>query len=271
MARTNDYVEPKTIASLKDLLIEGEEMTLDLTEDAWSFGAPPPFGYYQVKLFLDKDGMKQGLNDNNNPNDIYITFKLIAKITEGEYEGTPIYTQVTTKVWRGKEISTMAGLIVKLGYKFPNKLTPKKLAMYMEQALKKEPTVIAEVDWQGSYAYPDPKDPNKNKYQVVFKNYSQFPEDKEHPGEKLDRVIVSNQHGGGTVEVRAMTQINRYFGKGDELPKPKQQKVNGAVVVPQLVTKEPELMLPKGVVTGVVASTVATSDEGDFDLMLAEG
>ena len=40
-----EYVAPKAIASLKDLLIEGEEMTLDLTEDAWSFGAPPPFGH----------------------------------------------------------------------------------------------------------------------------------------------------------------------------------------------------------------------------------
>src|ERR1019366_4241727 len=120
-----DYVEPKTIASLKDLLIEGEEMTLDLAEDAWSFGAPPPFGYYSVKLFLDKDGIKQGLEDQNNPNSVYITFKLIAKVTEGEFEGVPIYTQVTTKIWRGKETCTMAGLIGKLGYKIPNKLTPK--------------------------------------------------------------------------------------------------------------------------------------------------
>ena len=264
-----EYVAPKAISSLKDLLIEGEEMTLDLTEDAWSFGAPPPFGHYPVKLFLDKDGMVQGLIDNDNPNSIYITFKLIAKITEGEFEGTPIYTQVTTKVWRGKEISTMAGLIVKLGYKIPNKVTPKKLAMYMAKALEKEPIVVAEVDWQGSYPYPNPKDANKNLYQVVFKNYSQFPDDKENPGQKVDRVIVNNQHGGGTVEVRAMTQINRYFGKGEELPKPKVQRVNGAVVVPQLANKpEPELVLPKGVVTGVVAPT---SDDGDFELMLAEG
>jgi hypothetical protein len=264
-----DYVEPKTIANLKDFNLEGKEVELDYSDDPWSFGAPPPWGYYPVKLFLDKDGIKQGLEDQSDPNSVYFQFNLIAKIVEGEFEGVPVYTRVSTRIWRGKEISTMGGLLSKMGFKnLPTKMTPKKLALYMDKALTKEPIVTAEVDWQGSYPYPDPKNPQKNLYQVVFKNYGQFPEDKDNPGTKIDRVIVSNQHGGGTVEVRAMTQINRYFAKGEELPKPKQQKVNGGVVVPQLVTKEPDLVLPKGVVTGVV--TPPASDEGDFELMLAE-
>jgi hypothetical protein len=266
-AKRADWVEPKVVTSLKDA-VDGEELQMDLTEDPYEFGAPPQGDtVYDFKLFLDKDGIKQGLEDQKDPRSVYFQFSLIAKIVEGEYEGTPVYTNVSTRIWRGKNISTMAGLVVRLGYKIPDKLTPKKLATYLEAILKKEPMVKGELDWRGAYAYPDPKDPNKNLYENVYRHYKDFPEDPDNAGCRLHVVSVTNKHNGGMAEVRAQTQISRFFGKG-EVP-----KVGGLVSAPKLVEKAkvaevPEKPVAPTIVTGKGKAPV--SEEEDMQLILSE-
>ena len=254
-----EFVAPKTIESLKDLLIEGEEVEMDLEEDAWEFGAPPPKGDYDLKLFLAaKDGYKVGYDTPGDENSMWLQFNLECRIVNsknGEYDDIPVFTRVNTKFGRGKSISTMAGLIVKLGYKIPNRLAPKKLALYMDAALKKEPVVRAEIDWRGAYSYKD-KD-GKDVWENVFNRYEQFPNDPEKPGSKLFICEVTGKEGR-KVEVRAQTQINRFYGKGEG------GKVKGVVAAPKFVeaskvveVKEPQLATP-----------VAT-EEDDFQLVLA--
>ena len=265
----NEYVAPKVVDDLKALALDGEVVSLDLTEDAWEYGAPPPGEQvYQVKLFLDKDGILQGYEDEKNPKTVYFQFNLICKIVEGEFDGTPVYTRVTTRIWRGKNISTMAGLIVKLGFKIPDKLSPKQQALYMQAALKKEPLVKFEMDWRGAYVYKDPK--GEDAYENVFRHYRDFPEDKENPGTRLHVVSVTNKHNGGMSEVRAQTQIGRFYGVKEEVKAAKAQTVVGVTKIAEV----PDLELVGGPTIAKVSSVVhtkpAATEEDDIQLMLAE-
>jgi hypothetical protein len=265
-----EYVAPKVVDDLKALALDGEVVSLDLTEDAWEYGAPPPGEtVYPMKLFLDKDGILQGYEDEKNPKTVYFQFNLICKIVEGEFEGTPIYTRVNTRIWRGKNISTMAGLIVKLGFKIPDKLSPKQQALYMQAALKKEPIVKGEVDWRGAYVYKDPK--GEDAYENVFRHYRDFPEDKENPGTRLHVVSVTNKHNGGMSEVRAQTQIGRFYGVKEEVRVAKTQTVVGVTKIAEVPELELASIPTIAKASSVTTPTkhVATEDE-DIQLMLAE-
>lgn len=205
------------ITSWKEVNVDGIEMKQDLTEDAWEFGAPPPRNVYDVKLMLDKDGILSALENADDPHSIWFQIKMIAKIeNNADYEGQRVYTQVDTRIFKGKNISRAASLMVKLGFKIPEVITPKKLAQYVEAALKKEPTIKAELDWRGSYQYTD-KDGEK-KYENVYNHYDEFPLDKDKKT-RLHIVTVPNKHNGGNTEIRAMLQLVRFYGKNDELPK----------------------------------------------------
>ncbi len=261
----NEYVEPKTLASLDELMaaLDGEAAKVDYTEDAWSYGAPPPGGrVYSVKLFLDKEGIKEGLEDSKNPKSVYFQFNLIGKITEGEYEGVPIYTKVNTRIYRGKSISTMAGLLAKMvsdPSKIPNPITPKTLAGLFGRALTKEPIVKAEVEWRGAYKFLTDK--GEEEYENVFKKYTDFPVDPEDKNNRLHATAVPNKHNGGKAEVRAQAYISRFYGKTET---PIVQKVIGAVAgvvnMPTLVVDAPTLVTGNVVAQQTVAS--------DLDLML---
>jgi hypothetical protein len=267
-----EYVAPKVVEDLKALQLDGEVVSLDLTEDAWEYGAPPPGeAVYTGKLFLDKDGILQGLENEKDPKTVYFQFNLIVKIVEGDYEGVPVYSRVSTRIYRGKNISTMAGLIVKLGFKIPDKLSPKQQALYMQAALKKEPVIKFEIDWRGAYVYKNPK--GDDEYENVFRHYKDFPEDKENPGTRLHVISVTNKHNGGMAEVRAQTQIARFYGMKEEVKAIKAQTVAGVTKIAEV----PELELASvptivkvnsGAAAGVI-KPVATEEE-DINLILAE-
>ncbi len=225
MAR-NEYVEPKTINSLAELVLEGDAVKIDYTEDAWGFGAPAPWDYYKLKLFLDKDGMKYGFEDDKNQKGLYITFKMVGKVMdEGDYEGSVVYCSVNTRVYRGKNISTMAGLLGKMlkdPKQLPNPITAHKLAETMEKVLKSEPIVAAEIDWKGSFSYPDPKTKGeKDAWHNVYKSWKDFP-NAEEEGTKQYEVSVlypkSLGIGEGSADVRAMLQVVRFFSAKEEKP-----------------------------------------------------
>lgn len=286
MAR-NEYVEPRTITSLSELTIEGDAVKIDFTEDAWGFGAPAPWDYYKLKLFLDKEGMKFAFEDEKNKTGLYITYKLIGKIVDGEYDGSMVYTSVNTRIYRGKSISTMAGLLGKLlkeTGKLSNPITPNKLAEYMGQVLAKEPVVMAEVDWKGSFSYPDPKTKGeKDAWHNVYKSWKDFP-NAEEEGVKQYEVTVpypkSLGVGEGSADVRAMLQVVRFFNAKEERPKidrvmewkkrASKGQVNGVAsslqskvataVVPDLVIGESKPTLHK-------AEPVA-QDDNDLEMVL---
>lgn len=265
--------ELKEVTSLKDLMFEGEAVQLDLTEDAWEFAAPPPQGVYDLKLFFAKEAWKMG-QLSKNESDIYLQANLECRIVSDneEFNNVPVFTRVDTRCFRGKQISTIAGLMVKLGYaktleKEGGKLSPKKLASYLELALKKEPIIKAELDWKGSYKYSTPK--GEDKWENHFTTYKSFPDTKDKTG-KQHISMVSNK-AGGMIEVRAQLQVVKFFGKGDELPK---FGVNGAaplVSQPRLVPKS-QIAEEKVELEHSKVNTPApvASEESDLELMLAE-
>jgi hypothetical protein len=283
MADKAKYVEPKTITDIKALTGYDEAVTLDLAEDAWSYGAPPPWGVYDIKWKLDKEGLKEGYKDEKDPTSKYLIVKMVGEIInskEGEYDGIPVFSSVNTQVYRGKNISTMAGFIVKAGFgkHLEGPVTQLKQFTVLVALLKKEPVVKAELDWRGAYSFTDSA--GKTQYENIWKHYTQFPVDKETK-ERLHVAMVARQsnHGGGEAEVRAQLQVARFFGKGDELPKIDLAAINktggGKPVFANAkpATEVPDLVLATPVLqkTNAVAKPpVATADETDLDLLSLE-
>src|SRR5476651_2464709 len=128
-------VKMKILQSIDELLVDGPEVEIDPEEDAWSFAAPPPRGVYDMKLFKAKDGLQCGWTKEGDDSTLFVTCKLECKLVNSkdeEYDGQMVFASVNTKVWRGKHISKMAGLIVKAGYKVPTSLSPRKCGKLFE-------------------------------------------------------------------------------------------------------------------------------------------
>jgi hypothetical protein len=234
-----EQTERQELALVKDWAQapDGVSSQLDLTEDAWEFGAPPPRGLYDLKLFPAKECCKWGLVDAKDKNSVYYIVNLESKIVSDnpDHDGIPVFGGVTTRIFRGKSISTAAGLIVKMGFKVQNPITDKQLAQLCEKALKQEKVVKAELDWRGAYSYKDPKT-GQDTWENVFNHYEEFPPDPEKPGLRKHTVTVANKVGG-VAEVRAQLRIVRFFGKGDTLP----TFANGTLLVsaPKAVLQPP--------------------------------
>lgn len=149
----------------------GKDVEMDATSDAFDMAAPPPKGYYEVKLFLDKEGFKTGLFDKDDDESVYYSCGMECPIVQPEkYEGVRIFTKCSTVVGRGKANSTMGTLIVKAGKSFDIELPPKSnhltIARLFGKLLKKEPTLIAEIDWRAW---------DKENQEFVIYGMEQFP------------------------------------------------------------------------------------------------
>lgn len=149
-------------------LPEGPDLTIDPTADAYDIPPPPPAGKYAVKLFLASDGWQQGQMDERDPNTVYYVAPLEMRITEGEYKGRTIYGRVDTRIWPGRQTSTMATCLAKrLGpEKVPQKVTARQLAQLFDKFLKKQPNHWVYIDWQ---AY------SRNEGQVICDGMVNFP------------------------------------------------------------------------------------------------
>jgi hypothetical protein len=236
-----EQTERQELALVKDWTQapDGMSSQLDLTEDAWEFGPPPPRGLYDLKLYPAKECCKWGYIDPRDKNGgIYYTVNFESKIVSDnpDHDGIPVFGGVSTRIYRGKSISTAAGLVVKMGFKVqPNPITDRQLAQLCEKALKLEKVVKAELDWRGAYSYRDPKT-GQEVWENVFNHYEEFPPDPEKPGMRKHLVTVANKVGG-VAEVRAQLRIVRFFGKGDTLP----TFTNGTLLVsaPKMVLQPP--------------------------------
>lgn len=265
---------------------EGVSRTLDLTEDAWTFGPPPPRGVYDLKCLPAKECAKWGLINPKDPNSIYYNLAMECKIVsdEKEYDGIPVFGSVTTRVYRGKENSTAAALLQKMGFKVPQPVTDKKLAMLVIEGLKKERIVKAELDWRGAYSYKDPKT-GEDIWENVFNHYEEFPIDPLKPD--IRKHVVSVAKPGGSAEVRAQLRIVRFFGKGDEIPvfssgtllvsgprsimQPQPVLQPPAQPTPQLVQQpQPQFVQPPQPVNAVPAPSTGTVANDELELLLQE-
>ncbi len=186
----------------------GVKSKLDPTEDAWEFSAPPDMGRYRLKLFLGKEGFQQGLRDEEDSNSVYYQANLECKIVsdDSETNGYSVFATVTTKIGKRKNISTMAGLVGKCGYKVPTEATDLEIAKLFKAVLAKEPILGAELDWEAGYR--DGKD-----WVRVFSSQEDFPE---ADGGGYEHVCRVTRKDGGKEEVRAQLKIKEWYGKNDK-------------------------------------------------------
>jgi hypothetical protein len=220
---------------------EGLPIALNLDEDAWEFGPPPPKGAYRMKIFLARDGWK-GSQQSEDPKDVYYQANLECRIvSDDDYNGIPVFTRVDTRLYRGKDISTMAGLLTAIGAKAvlakeANSITPLRLSKYLEAALKKEPIGTGEVDWRGSYMFLNQK--GEETWANPLRKYEDFPMLEDGKGRHHIHTITDKVTGAG-YEVRAQAYVSRWFGKDDHIPtydaRGIVKELKGVPAVPQLV------------------------------------
>jgi len=174
-----DYKDRSKVVDINDKgLFTGETVELDFTSDAWAFPAPPPMGLYDLKLFPAKDAFKMNLKDENkgwdSPGNVYYSANLECRIVAPgqEWDNTPVFVTVNSMLYRGRELSSMMGVVLLTGAKpKKNSLSDLEQAKIFNQVLKGEP-IIRKVllDWQGY---------SKNDEKVVCKSMIDFPKNQD--------------------------------------------------------------------------------------------
>jgi predicted transcriptional regulator len=263
------------LQSIKDLKVTGPSITLDLNDDAWSFGAPPPDGFYDFKWFLAKDGIIiTRPNGEGSEEGMYSRISCEGHlINNSEWDDTVGFLYLDSRVFRGKGNSTMAGFIQKAGgQKYIEKLIGDKnlnvntLSGLAEAILRKEPIIKAETAWRGQYDWTPEKGENAGvrQYVGVHRNMKSFPNNSEKPGEKLHiyEYPASKAKDGISHEIRAQLQVLRLLGKNEAMPtklvsQPKQTKI-----VQPLVMEEVE------VETAPTIAKIASNVEDDESMQL---
>jgi hypothetical protein len=138
--------ELKTIDINDTSLPEGKEETINPNADAWERACPPPDGVYLVKLHEAKTAYQQGKTDDG---EYYYVANVECRIQENEeWKDVIIFGKVSTYIGAGKEISTMAGLIVKFGVKVQPNVTHLALVKLLKKVLAKEPKLYVEGEWK---------------------------------------------------------------------------------------------------------------------------
>lgn len=272
MPERKQPVEVK-VESIEQLQDSGPGATLILEEDAWEFAPPPPKGVYALKCFLGKDGEHVYKMDENDPSTLFCQLDLECRIVNsGEYDDTPVFTSLSTRVFPRKNNSTMASFVVKsIGLEqakkfLPAPVTPKALAHVCKLVLKKEPSLQSEIDWRGGYMGKNKK--GDDEWTTVYNHYEDFPQDPNDPSRKLHMVTITGQDGMPH-EVRAQVKVVRFFGKGDKIPTIKQGHVlvSAPRSVMPVATEVEEIEVAQFVpAKGVVNGPAPTSAE--MDIML---
>jgi hypothetical protein len=176
MADQNDDRKGLVIDPLKLFAApDGETRELDLKEDAWAQSPLPPHDIYAVRCMLAKDGIRYLKADEQykgSPECYSINIEVrIWNEQDPDVHMYPCFATVKTSFGRGKNISTAAGMVKKLGFKCPEKISDKKLVETLFECLKSEKNIFAEIDWSGSY---DPGDKN-SRWPVVASTMTDFP------------------------------------------------------------------------------------------------
>lgn len=256
---TNQAKSSAIVIDIKDKnLVAGEASVLDPTQKdiAFSFGALPPKGYYDLKMFLAKDGLTLHNNDSNGQFSHYAA-NLETKIVnshEGDWDKITVFATVTTKIGRGKAISTMAAIFIKMGFKFKdNRVTPLSQVQHLAAGLKQEPIIKQNlIDWQGSYKKDD------GSYENLFLTMEDFPQNED--GTFQSNCVVTLRDGSRK-EIQARLRVVEWGDSKRELQAPLQTGV--PVVNKQVVNGTPAPNLTPAatnVVAGTVAGTVSTNN-----------
>lgn len=289
MAEPIELVE---LTSFKTLQVEGPDYQMDLEEDAWSYGAPPPKGVYEFKWYPVKEGAyKSGYGKKGDASSFFVQVTIEGHlVNNSEWDGSFAQAYLSSRVGRGKTVSQLVGFLIAGGQKGlidklqkQHKNNPKTQGEIAELLLKKEPVIRAEIDWRGAYSMKDPKGGEKDVWVNVANKYEEFPLD---PEDKTKRVHIYTTTGkdGLPKEIRAQVRVTRFLQKGEVYNPGKSVTVGaGGVVAPILIQAElePELVVAASapVVPTLVSQPVVVSqppippagdDADSVELMLAE-
>ncbi len=178
MAEVNASGKTAVSVDFKDkstIIVKGKVSKLDPTSDAFARIPPAPKGEYDLKLTPGRNGFEVDALDPKKPisnDNCYYKVNMEAVIVNNsDYENQRVFPTVTTRIGRGKELSTMADLIVRLGAgkHLKPEMNDFEVAELFSKILDKEP-VFKKVpcDWEG-YSKEDDR--------TVFKTMSDFPSD----------------------------------------------------------------------------------------------
>jgi hypothetical protein len=248
-------VEPTVVDITSNTLKAGKKSKLDPTEDAWSYSAPPAKGAYSLKVFLAKDAFKQGFFDPQDEDSVFYEGELECKIVSDkpDEDGFTVFGRVSTKIGRGKNISTMAGLLVRMGFKIPDEATPLQLARMLKAAIAKEPVLHnCLCDWSGW---------SKNDEKVIYTSMDDFPEDEE--GNPMHEVTITNKDGGRE-KIKATLKIREWGTKAKSTiaEAPKAVKASQAAT-PAPAIRKTKPAPPAPVVVEEEEETVEVAASGD--------
>lgn len=145
-------------------LADGIETEFDLKADFQARACPPPGRtdlnkpkLYKFKVFADDSTFDQNTKVGfkaDDPNGKYYTKQLILKLQDpsGVWQDSVCYYKVSTGIPKGKKLSSMAGVLVMLNIKVPQKSTDKYIAQLLIKALeqldsKDKNYLIGDADW----------------------------------------------------------------------------------------------------------------------------
>lgn len=195
---------------------------IDPTEDAWAASPPPPKGPYRLKLFLGERGCTLDYRDRvrKSPEDVYYHVSLECRVVDNvnkELNGRMTFANVNTRIGVGKHISTVQGLLIKMGAKIPAgyKMDDKTAATHLLNQLKKEPVLGAYLDWNGSYQpTATAQDPNP-RYKTIFRSMDEFP-----LVNGVRQHIYMYVHPMGREEIVARAQVQAWYGATEAIAAP---------------------------------------------------
>jgi len=189
---------------------KGIATKIDTSADAFERQPPPPKGYYKFELNPSKNGWQGSLRDEKDKESISYSTSLECQVMEGEYKGRNLFQLISTRVFAGRETSTAATMLVKLGAKVvtDQAYTDLAIARGMDKRLNKGAAILwAETDWLARGTEIS-KRTSEKVYFDVKRGMDNFPEDDE--GNKSP--IVRDKNG---VECYASWYALRWYNQAE--------------------------------------------------------
>ena len=199
--------ERKFIDPLAGDLEAGEAVELDTEADAFERTAPPPMGRYDLHITLAKEAWEEVKTDSR---ELYYRVNLECKIVDApdpEINGTMVFARLSTFLGRGKKISTMAHVLLKMGYpkeKLAGAISPKDLMVKFHKFVTKQDRFVKGclLDWQG-YS-PAQK-------AVIYNKMADFPKG---PDGQYKHIVEYRKAGSPSEEIIARLRLKDWGESG---------------------------------------------------------
>jgi hypothetical protein len=247
MANEQSFADRSKLVDLNDSgLFAGDTVTLNFDSDAWAYPAPPPMGNYDLKLFPAKEFVKMVKRDETKPfeapGNVYYQANLECRIVAPgqDWDNTPVFATVSTIVGRGRELSTMIG-VVRLTGAIPKKNTLSDLEQVkiLHTVLKKEPIIRGVfLDWEGY---------SKNDKKSVCKSMTDFPKAQDGTYQhSFTRIDSQRDKEEITAQLRVKSWVNRNTSTATELGQG--TLVSAQVVSAPAPSPAPQMAIPDAMV-----------------------